>query len=437
MKRMVQFTITLIIAVLVLASLAIADVPHMINYQGRLTDTDGKPVADSDYIVTFRIYDDSTFGAALLWDETDTVTTQQGLFSVILGRNDPILDSTFSEISTYLGIQLAGQEEMYHRTRLVAVSYAYHALGSDIADTAEYAFSAPPDNDWIVDTSGFNIFRMTGNVGIGTFPQYKLDVAGTAQMTGFKMPTGASNGYVLTSDVSGEGTWQIAPTGIGGSGTESYMPKFTNPTTLGNSNIYETGGNVGIGTTTPTEKLQVAGTIHSTSGGIKFPDGTLQVTAASGVGYHPLSPMDSLDNATVYISDDSTFQTIRTLTVPAYEAGDYIVVRFNLRAIAGIIQGAPGFSIENYVTPQANVLWNGQLKGGTISGPTAWAQTYDHNVNVLEMGGLTGTYAVQITDPNISAGGTVELKLRGKYYVVNASVLRGAVFNDSWEVWGQ
>src|SRR3989338_1977298 len=43
-------------------------------------------------------------------------------------------------------------------------------------------------------------------------------------------------------------------------------------------------GNVGIGTVTPAQKLSVAGIIESTSGGFKFPDGTIQITAGGGVG---------------------------------------------------------------------------------------------------------------------------------------------------------
>lgn len=39
-------------------------------------------------------------------------------------------------------------------------------------------------------------------------------------------------------------------------------------------------GNVGIGTVTPSEKLSVSGTVESTSGGFKFPDGSMQTTAS-------------------------------------------------------------------------------------------------------------------------------------------------------------
>jgi hypothetical protein len=43
------------------------------------------------------------------------------------------------------------------------------------------------------------------------------------------------------------------------------------------------GGKIGIGTTSPGQKLSVGGIIESTSGGIKFPDGTTQITAADNV----------------------------------------------------------------------------------------------------------------------------------------------------------
>jgi len=42
------------------------------------------------------------------------------------------------------------------------------------------------------------------------------------------------------------------------------------------------GGNVGIGSTSPGQLLSVAGTIESTSGGVKFPYTTVQNTAFIG-----------------------------------------------------------------------------------------------------------------------------------------------------------
>ncbi len=52
----------------------------------------------------------------------------------------------------------------------------------------------------------------SGYVGIKTFsPAYQLDVTGTVSCTGLRLPTGSTSGHVLTSDASGNATWQPAP----------------------------------------------------------------------------------------------------------------------------------------------------------------------------------------------------------------------------------
>ena len=92
----------------------------------------------------------------------------------------------------------------------------------------------------------------TGNVGIGTTaPGQKLDVAGgyIRSDTGFCIGTSC-----ITSWPSGGG--------ISGSGTTNYIAKWTGSTSLGNSIIYDNGTNVGIGTTTPSAKLEINGNLR-------------------------------------------------------------------------------------------------------------------------------------------------------------------------------
>jgi len=72
-----------------------------------------------------------------------------------------------------------------------------------------------------------------------------------------------------------------------GSGTVGRLTKWTGFTSsnsvIGDSTIYEDKyGLVGIGTDSPASKLTVNGMIQSLSGGLKFPDGTVQTSSATG-----------------------------------------------------------------------------------------------------------------------------------------------------------
>jgi hypothetical protein len=66
-----------------------------------------------------------------------------------------------------------------------------------------------------------------GNLGIGTTsPSEKLDVVGKTKTSTLQVTSGATNGYILTSDVSGNGTWQQIPSFTGG--TVTGGTNFTN-----------------------------------------------------------------------------------------------------------------------------------------------------------------------------------------------------------------
>ena len=86
-----------------------------------------------------------------------------------------------------------------------------------------------------------------------------LTVAGTLKMTGFQLLTNATSGYILTSDASGLGTWQPAPSGALPSGTAGQTLRHDGTNWIANSFLYNTGSAIGIGTTSTLATLTVAG----------------------------------------------------------------------------------------------------------------------------------------------------------------------------------
>jgi len=285
MKASLTLICSLVLLYLAVASVTIAaDVPQLINVQGKLTDAVGDPVADGSYSVVFSIYDVST-GGSVLWQETQSVDITDGLFSVELGSVTTLSPSLFDDTALWLGIKVGADPEMTPRQRLTTAPYAFRTSGTGV------------NTGWVDDGTVVRLEANTDSVGIGTASPssrlHVLDSNGTAVRAISQSGVGAAAGLYAESE-----TWHAVlgindnpnaavmgrndGTGPGVKGqNQSSGPAITGYASTGNLlELYTTPGpNLKL-TVNNDGDLQASGTIESTSGGFKFPDGTVQTTAA-------------------------------------------------------------------------------------------------------------------------------------------------------------
>lgn len=132
-------------------AISFSGAPQVINYQGKLTDVSGNPVADGAHSVRFIIWYDSTSTNPLniAWDSgPQSVTTDKGLFSVKLGSPpQPALSYLpFYDSLLFLGITIGADPEIAPRTRLTSVPFAMSAENAVSATTAGTAYYLVPSS---------------------------------------------------------------------------------------------------------------------------------------------------------------------------------------------------------------------------------------------------------------------------------------------------
>ncbi|MDH3890531.1 MAG: hypothetical protein OEV49_05555 [candidate division Zixibacteria bacterium] len=296
------------VAVFLLAVAALAISPTAINYQGRLTDAVGDPVADDKYSVTFTIYDADADGNSK-WTETQSVDVVDGLFSVLLGSGNPILDTVFNGTERYLGIQVGANPEGTPRVKLVTVPYAFHANKADsarYADNAVFANNADlldgmnstdfltgahdHDEDYVNVTGD----EMTGPLGFhnGTTPMTYIYHAGVtnppravvAHSPGFPdwglMYDDVGDEFVFTGN--GDTNMVVKPNGDGdnavrlGESSINALEMFNEPGLSGDSAVFVTLPYRGVGFRFDT--VITSTTIVAPSDGFVFVIGSGQVT---------------------------------------------------------------------------------------------------------------------------------------------------------------
>jgi len=111
-------------------------------------------------------------------------------------------------------------------------------------------------------------FSSTGRWGINTINTADaiLSINGDVKIVTIDSTSTARN--MLYQDANGVIKKSAVPSGgVSGSGTTSYLPKWSSSTGLGNSSAYDNGGEILISTTEDAGdyKLQVAGAIYTTS----------------------------------------------------------------------------------------------------------------------------------------------------------------------------
>jgi len=117
------FQIALISAFMLTGAGAQAQVPPVINYQGLLTDANGRP-ASGAFTITFGIYNAAAGGTAL-YAETQSVAVSNGVFNALIGSVNPIPLNLFEAgAERYLEIRV-NDAALAPRRKFGSVPYAF------------------------------------------------------------------------------------------------------------------------------------------------------------------------------------------------------------------------------------------------------------------------------------------------------------------------
>ena len=205
------------------------------------------------------------------------------------------------------------------------------------------------------------------------------------------------SGGTASQYLMADGSVSTLPSFLGGSGTINFVPKFTSNNSIGNSQIFDNGSNIGIGTSNPISTLHVSGTMRQVFMSGQAGDGLFGAINGVSNGYRITN--DASNNLT------HTFHTGSNIAALHITSTGNIGIGTTSPANKFVVSnaGASGFEIDPAGGVNSGVL----LQAYNRSTAAYMPQSYYASSHTFKVGTGAATRALDIDNAgNVGIGTT-------------------------------
>ncbi|MGB5981910.1 MAG: tail fiber domain-containing protein [Nonlabens sp.] len=301
--------------------------PDGFSYQSIIRDAAGTEITNSQIRLKMSVLQGSATGTVVYSENFTTMTNNSGLVTLNIGTGSSTVGA-FNQINwgandyfimSESDVDNNGSYDISSTVQLLSVPYAMHAKTVDQGDNLgdhQVDTTILLNDNWISNDGGSEGIRISndGKVGIGTTtPSNKLDVNGNVNIDGNLQIE--NTGTIFTKNSAGASIEAYTPRNASDNtvmhfGNGAFFTTVDN-NTRGTRMVMTSDGNLGIGTTNPSKKLDINGGVNVSGSGV-FLKNTGNIFAKNNAGAiaAAYTPRDSNNNSIFNIGNHGYFRTV-------------------------------------------------------------------------------------------------------------------------------